>query len=196
MIAGDALEVLNGPEDGAVLPLRGGVAEAGSGGDCLVQLRLDPNIRPRHARLIGTRDGYVVRALERGTVRVDGARVGHLRSRKLRAGHILRLGNSELYLHLCPECEEDRSRGSAFLRSDLSYGMLLLATLAGNTARRSLRFSGGLLRRLLRPRNLVLFALLLGGYLLYAAGGSLFRQAVLVVQWVLHYARMLVSSMG
>ncbi len=111
MSAPDMLEVINGPEDGTEFPIARAPVIVGMDMACEVNVRLDETIDPFHARLTVVSDGYRVRKIRGGRLAVNGKRTGVFRSRILRAGDILEVGNTELYLRCSPEGLAKRSRG-------------------------------------------------------------------------------------
>ena len=118
--AQDRLEIINGPEDGIDFPLSRSPLDLGSASACAVQLRLDNRVRQRQVRITVVADGYRVRRMEPGTVRAAGRRVGFIRSRILRPGEILQVGNTQLSLHCEPEGLASRSIGLPF-ESDITW---------------------------------------------------------------------------
>ena len=195
MIEGDALEVITGPEDGAVMTLLGGATDLGSGMDCGVRLQMDPHINYTHARLLGLQDGYKVRAMNRGLVQVNGARAGRVRGQILRAGDLLKVGETELYLHLSPQCDAERNQGASFEHSDAGYFLVLAATQVRNFAGQGVRVAVAIGRRVLRPRYLIPAAMIIVIYLLLNARTGT-SQISRILQWGIYYARNIWSSMN
>lgn len=111
MSAPDMLEVINGPEDGTEFPIARAPVIVGMDLGCEVNVRLDESIDAFHARLTVVSDGYRVRKIRGGKLAVNGKRTGVFRSRILREGDILEVGNTELYLRCAPEGLAKRSRG-------------------------------------------------------------------------------------
>ena len=111
MNAPDMLEVINGPEDGTEFPIARAPVIVGMDIGCEVNVRLDETIDPFHARLTVVSDGYRVRKIRGGKLAVNGKRTGVFRSRILREGDILEVGNTEFYLRCSPEGLAKRSRG-------------------------------------------------------------------------------------
>lgn len=107
----DGLEVINGPEDGTFFPLVRTPAEIGSDARCTVAAGTDPAVLPLHARLTPVADGYRVRKLRGGLVRVNGRSVGRIRSRIVNNGGIIQAGNSLFTLACAPDGLAGRSRG-------------------------------------------------------------------------------------
>ncbi|MBI2431277.1 MAG: FHA domain-containing protein [Candidatus Hydrogenedentes bacterium] len=188
MIQGDTLELLSGPEDGTQYPLAGGVVDIGSADDCGVQVRLDGQLRPHHARLTNIADTYAIRCLEGSNVLVNGKRVGRLRSQVLQNGGLLQVGDSLFFLHGKPGAG---AQGQAQLfASDL--GFFLKATLGQTfTLGRSL-FS--IVYALLAPvlslfKPLVYLVLLLalGAAALFLMKGWLLHQVFNMFGWLRYY---------
>tara|TARA_R110001592_G_scaffold138144_2_gene356734 strand:- start:615 stop:1202 length:588 start_codon:yes stop_codon:yes gene_type:complete len=135
MSAPDMLEVINGPEDGTEFPISRAPVIVGMDLGCDVNIRLDEAIELFHARLTVVSDGYRVRKIRGGRLSVNGKRAGVLRSRILREGEILEVGNTEFYLRCAPDGLARRSRGipsesDAFwmLQTGIKRGLGLLRT--------------------------------------------------------------------
>ena len=103
----DCLEVINGPEDGARFPVFRLPFFIGSAQRCDVILRLDDDIKPTHAKLSKAFGGYCVRRCGRAAVYVDGKQSGWLRTRIVRPGGVIQVGNTLLRL---ASSQEDVSR--------------------------------------------------------------------------------------
>jgi len=121
----DVLEIINGPEDGTEFPINRAPVIVGSDLDCAVNVRLDESVQHHHARLTAVGDGYRVRKLRGGHLAVDGKQAGMIRSRVLREGNVLQVGNTELYLRCAPDGLAKRSRGLP-MESDLAWCVRLL----------------------------------------------------------------------
>ena len=94
----DCLEVINGPEDGARFPIFRLPFLIGNAQRCDIILRLDDDIKPTHAKLSKAFGGYCVRRCGRAPVYVDGKKSGWLRTRIVRQGGIIQVGNTLLRL--------------------------------------------------------------------------------------------------
>lgn len=127
MSAPDMLEIINGPEDGTEFPINRAPVIVGSDLDCAVNVRLDDFVQHHHARLTAVSDGYRVRKIRGGNLAVDGRQAGMIRSRVLREGNVLQVGNTELYLRCAPDGLAKRSRGLP-TESDLVWCVRLLGS--------------------------------------------------------------------
>lgn len=107
----DQFEVLNGPEDGTQFPVARTPIDIGTDPTCGIALRLDGKVNPHHARLTAVSDGYRVRSLGNGRVRVNGKSAGATRSRIIRSGEILEVGNTQFFLLSASDGLASRSRG-------------------------------------------------------------------------------------
>lgn len=107
----DMLEIINGPEDGTEFPINRAPVIVGRDPGCAVNVRLDETVQPLHARLTAVGDGYRVRKVRSGYLSVNGKPAGMIRSRILREGGILQVGNTELSLCCAPDGLARRSRG-------------------------------------------------------------------------------------
>lgn len=127
MSAPDMLEVINGPEDGTEFPISRAPVIVGLDLACDVHVRLDESIEKQHARLTAVSDGYRVRKIEGGKLLVNGKRAGMLRSRILRDGGILEVGNTEFCLRCGTEGLARRSRGLP-VESDVFWALRTLGS--------------------------------------------------------------------
>ncbi len=118
----DHLIVLNGPEDGVEFPLTRSPLEIGADATCGVHLRLDTRVRHFHARLTAVSDGYRIRANQGPAPHVEGKRVGSIRSRILRSGQTLQVGDTFLLLQCAPDGLARRSQG-VVAESDFAWGL-------------------------------------------------------------------------
>lgn len=125
MNAPDMLEIINGPEDGTEFPINRAPVIVGSDIGCAVNVRLDETVQLQHARLTAVGDGYRVRKIRGGHLAVGGKKAGMVRSRILREGHILQVGNTELYLRCASDGLAKRSRGLP-MESDLVWFIRIL----------------------------------------------------------------------
>ena len=107
----DLFQAINGPEDGAEYPVTRVSFDIGSDASCVVHLRMDPLVKYFNARATAVPDGYRVRRLTGAPVWVNGRRAGRVRSRVMRSGDILRVGQTELVLECVPGGVASRSRG-------------------------------------------------------------------------------------
>lgn len=107
----DCLVVVNGPEDGAEFPIARTPLKIGRDAACVVNLRLDDAVRPVHAVVTVVSDGYRIRRADTAPVYVNGKRAGIFRSRIMRSGGIVQVGNTELCLECAPDGLASRSHG-------------------------------------------------------------------------------------
>jgi len=119
------LEVINGPEDGSIFHLIRSPIDLGADPQCGIILQLDKGISALHARLTVVSDGYRVRCYGGCSVWVNGKRAGGMRSRLLRSGDVLRVGETELAIYCAAEGLARRSKGIKS-ESDLSWALHLL----------------------------------------------------------------------
>jgi hypothetical protein len=99
----DAIVVIHGPEDGAEYPIVRAPFYIGSDPSCAVNIRLDEAVRPFHAYVTAVPEGYRVRRFDTEPVYVDGKGTGRFRSRVVRSGGQIQVGNTLL----CVECALD-----------------------------------------------------------------------------------------
>ena len=116
----DQFEVLNGPEDGTQFPVTRTPVDIGTDPSCGIALRLDAKVKPHHARIAAISDGYRVRSLGAGSVRVNGKSAGATKSRVIRSGEILQVGNTQFCLQCASDGLAGRSRGLV-TESDLAW---------------------------------------------------------------------------
>jgi hypothetical protein len=174
MSAPDMLEVINGPEDGTEFPISRAPVIVGMDTGCDVNVRLDETIEDAHARLTAVSDGYRVRKINGGRLGVNGKRVGVFRSRILREGGILEVGNTEFYLRCAPDGLAKRSRGLP-AESDVVW-------MAQALAKRTFSFlrPGGYRRRSGTARLVRRLVILFGGAMLI---GYFWPNAMWQVRW-------------
>lgn len=122
----DRFEIVNGPEDGTEFPITRTPQDIGADTHCSVFVRLDPDVRRVHARITVVAEGYRVRKVGNGAVWVDGRRVGLVRSRIVRQGGIVKVGNTELCCCTAPDGLASRSYGLP-QESDLGWALRLLS---------------------------------------------------------------------
>ncbi|MDQ1256015.1 MAG: hypothetical protein QG656_610 [Candidatus Hydrogenedentes bacterium] len=122
MTQSDCFTIVNGPEDGTEFPVVRAPFYIGQDPACTVNPRLDSAVRKKHAEVTCVSDGYRIRRADTAPIYVNGKRVGTFRSRILRHGGLIRVGNTVL----CLECAEDglasRSHGIAAV-SDAAWAI-------------------------------------------------------------------------
>jgi hypothetical protein len=106
----DTLIIINGPEDGTEFPLTRSPLQIGMDSSCVGNIRLDASVQPVHARVSAVSNGYRIRAIA-GKTWVNGKRVGAVRSRILRKGDLLRVGQTSMCLECAPGGLASRSQG-------------------------------------------------------------------------------------
>jgi len=116
----DRFIVVNGPEDGTEFPVIRAPFHIGSEPSCRVSIRLDSAVRPLHALATVVSDGYRLRRLDRTPLFVDGKRAGMLRSRIVRSGGTVQVGQTLLVVACAPDGLARRSRGIV-TESDLAW---------------------------------------------------------------------------
>jgi hypothetical protein len=125
----DCMVVVNGPEDGAEFPVVRAPFHVGSDPLCAVNLSLDPTVRERHALVTVVSDGYRVRRAGRGRVWVDGREAGMFRSRIVRDGGVVQVGQTLLGIACSPDGLASRSRGIV-TESDFGWTLQQVAGMA------------------------------------------------------------------
>ncbi len=118
----DCFIVVNGPEDGTEFPVVRTPLFIGKDPACAIHLRLDPKVRDRHAQATVVADGYRVRRWDTAPVYVQGKRAGAFRSRVVRAGGTVQVGNTLLLLECAPDGLARRSHGVAAM-GDLQWAV-------------------------------------------------------------------------
>jgi hypothetical protein len=121
----DVLEIVNGPEDGSEFPLVRSPVDLGNAPSCLVQPRMDRSVSGVLARATVVAEGYRIRRMGGGHLLVDGKRVGRIRSRILRNGGLLVLGDTEFVLITAVGGLASRSHGMP-QESDAAWALRLL----------------------------------------------------------------------
>jgi len=154
----DRFEIVNGPEDGTEFPIARTPVDIGSDPACAILLRLDPTVRHIHARVTVVSEGYRIRRLGGGTVQINGKRAGLIRSRIVRHGGIVRIGNTDLSLQIAGDGLARRSYGLP-TESDIGWAAGLMIRWAGRAIPASFQWAWGLFGGTLRW--IVPFALLL-----------------------------------
>lgn len=135
----DLLHVVNGPEDGVGFPLVRTPVEVGSDPAAPIRLSLDPGVEPLHALVTVVSEGYRVRRTAGEPVFVDGKRAGMFRSRVLRDGQMIQVGQTLLCLECAPGGLAKRSRGMAS-QSDLVWTLTSAVRGLGRAARGLVNF--------------------------------------------------------
>jgi hypothetical protein len=121
----DCFIVVNGPEDGTEFPITRSPFYIGADSTCAVNPRLDSAMAEQHGMVSVVSEGYVVRCVKNARIYVDGRKVGALRSRILRPGSYLQVGNTLLCVECVPDGLSSRSRGIGPI-SDMRFGMRLV----------------------------------------------------------------------
>lgn len=138
----DTLEIINGPEDGTEFPISRAPVIVGSDRTCDVNVRLDESVQRFHARLTAVGDGYRVRKIHGGSLRVNGKATGVIRSRVLREGDVLAVGKTEFYLRCAPDGLARRSRGLP-VENDIAWAVRVLARSVGGMLWWFITLTGG-----------------------------------------------------
>lgn len=181
----DQFEIVNGPEDGTRFPVNRTPVDIGADGSCAIFIALDPEIARRHARVTVVSDGYRVRRLPgAGPVLVNGRRAGRLRSRVVRHGGTVRLGDTEICLIAAPDGLASRSYGLP-QESDAAWTLRLLTAHTLNVLGLGRALLAGAVRLARRHWILTLAAVAF----LYWARPDLFWNAVYTVRHYLDWAR-------
>lgn len=161
----DCLVVINGPEDGAEFPIVRAPFTVGSDRTCGATVVLDTGVRAFHALVSVVSDGYRVRRLENAPVYVNGKRAGMIRSRVVRSGGTVQVGQTLFALECAPDGLASRSRGLV-TESDLAW---------------FLRFVGRKLAALIRGAFSIAVAIL--GRFLGSPTGVIVMLALLYFLW-------------
>ena len=109
----DCFVVVNGPEDGTEFPVVRAPFHLGHDSGCTVTLRLDKGIEDFHALVSVVSDGYRIRKVRDRAIFVDGRPAGALRSRIVRDGGMVQVGQTLLILDCSPDGLARRTRGIA-----------------------------------------------------------------------------------
>lgn len=152
----DRIEIINGPEDGTEFIITRAPFDIGGDPGCVVNARLDEEVKLYHARASVVSKGYCVRSLAGAPVWVNGKRAGRIRSRVARDRDIVRVGRTEMMVLLADGGLASRSYGLP-AESDFSYALRSL----GRFLLGLLRFGGGMLSHG-KIRTLVAIAVLVG----------------------------------
>lgn len=190
MSAPDLLEIVNGPEDGTEFPISRAPVIVGMDIGCDVNVRLDAQVERFHARLTTVPDGYRVRKIGGGKLLVGGKRVGVFRSRVLRNGTILAVGNTEFCLRCTPEGLAKRSRGVP-TESDLFWAVQTFAKRAFDLLRVLVQRPESALVRFLRTLAMLYIGAAVAGYFWPGATAQIRREANRIFGWIMNQ----VSSM-
>jgi len=121
----DCFLVVNGPEDGTEFPIARSPFYIGADSTCVVNPRLDSAIAEQHGMVSVVSEGYVIRSVKNARIFVDGRKVGALRSRVVRPGSYLQVGNTLLCLECVPDGLSSRSHGVGSI-SDLRFALRLV----------------------------------------------------------------------
>ena len=120
MITTDNFVILNGPEDGTEFPIVRAPFHIGYDPACAVNVRLDPAVGSIAAHVTAVSDGYRVRRTNGTPVFVDGKRAGKFRSRIVRSGGSVQVGQTLVGVECVPDGLASRSRGM-IVESDLAW---------------------------------------------------------------------------
>ncbi|MBI4558426.1 MAG: hypothetical protein HY706_12665 [Candidatus Hydrogenedentes bacterium] len=107
----DCFIVVNGPEDGTEHPIVRTPLYLGQDSTCAVQIRLDTSIQGLSALVTAVSEGYRVRRMDMTPIFVDGKRAGRFRSRIVRSGGYVQVGNTLLCMECVPDGLASRSHG-------------------------------------------------------------------------------------
>lgn len=162
----DSFIVVNGPEDGVQFPVVRTPLQAGRGAGCGVNITLDDYVEGVMAEISAVAGGYRIRRVGPGSVYVSQQPVGRLRSRVVRPGEGIQLGQTLLVLDTVPHGLASRSRDLAS-ESDAAWILRRCARLAWRGVRAVERTLKSMLRGLLGSK-LVLLGLLVAAYVFIA----------------------------
>lgn len=185
----DCFHVVNGPEDGMRFPIVRAPLHIGSDPTCPVHLSLDRDVRGHHALVTVVSEGYRVRRVGAAPVYVDGKRAGMVRSRIVRQGGLVKVGNTLLCLECAPAGIAKRSRGLV-TESDLGWA-------AAESVRGAWRMLRGLVGFLLRVFGRLAtswMAVLAIVFLVFYLSSSLRAWAWYYVQLALYWVRTQLSQ--
>jgi len=143
----DSFVIINGPEDGTEYPVVRAPFYIGSDSTCPVQIRLDLDVEDHHALITVVSDGYRVRKTSRKPVFVDDKYTGGLRSRIVRNGGTIQVGNTLIAVDCSPDGLARRSRGIVY-ESDFGWAMQAGARNAWRLIARFVVFLLDLVRRI------------------------------------------------
>lgn len=118
----DCFVIVNGPEDGTEFPIVRTPFLIGNDSGCTVNIRLDTGVKPFHAHVSVVSDGYRVRRADYRAVLVNGRAVGTLRSRIVRNGGVIQVGQTLIVVDCSPDGLARRSRG---IVSESDFGWAL-----------------------------------------------------------------------
>ncbi len=141
----DYFEVINGPEDGVEFLVVRAPVFIGSAPECAINLRLDSDVDSKHAKVTVVSGGYRIRSLSSKPLYVDGKRAGKLKSRIVKSGQNVLVGNTKLCLSCAHDGLASRSRGIV-TESDFAWALRSLLAFPIKPTRYALRFLRGVLR--------------------------------------------------
>jgi len=144
----DCFVVVNGPEDGSEFPIVRAPFHVGHDSGCTVALRLDKGIEDLHALVTVVSDGYRIRKVRDRPIYVDGRPTGTLRSRVVRSGGMVQVGQTLMILDCSPDGLARRSR---VIVSESDLGWMLTAA-----GRRAWSLARGTFSTLLRYTRRIL----------------------------------------
>jgi hypothetical protein len=144
----DCLIVVNGPEDGVEFPIVRAPMHIGNDPLCAAHLSLDSGVRPLHALVTAVSDGYRVRRVGTGTVYADGKPAGMLRSRIVRTGGTVQVGETVLVLECAVDGLARRSRGLV-TESDFGWAVQRVLHAGTRSVTGLVRFVGRMAGRIL-----------------------------------------------
>jgi len=118
----DCFVVINGPEDGTEFPIVRAPFHIGHDASCAVNIRLDDAVRDFHVLVSSVSDGYRIRRNDDWAVYVNGKRAGMFRSRIVRSGGQIKVGNTLLCIECAPDGLASRSHGIV-TQNDLGWAV-------------------------------------------------------------------------
>ena len=177
----DCLVVVNGPEDGTEFPLVRTPFHIGNDSGCTVNLRLDKGVEDFHALVTAVSDGYRIRKTDERPIYVDGRPAGTFRSRIVRNGGMVQVGQTLLVLDCSPDGLARRSRGIVS-ETDFGWAIQEATKKIWTAAQGAASFVYRIARRILTSWTAVL-ALLFLAYVFYTP----FRSWVYFLFWSAWY---------
>jgi hypothetical protein len=144
----DCFVIVNGPEDGTEFPIVRTPFLIGNDSGCTVNIRLDKGVEAFHAHVSVVSDGYRVRRADHRPVLVNGKLVGALRSRIVRNGGMVQVGQTLIAVDCSPDGLARRSRGIVS-ESDFGWAIRTAATKLIGTAQSVAAFLYRTARRIL-----------------------------------------------
>lgn len=118
----DCFVIVNGPEDGTEFPIVRTPFLIGNDSGCTVNIRLDQSVQPFHAHVSVVSDGYRIRRADHRAVLVNGRAVGTVRSRIVRNGGMIQVGQTLIVVDCSPDGLARRSHG---IVSESDFGWAL-----------------------------------------------------------------------